>query len=754
MSTNSSPASARETARLEETPMRSTHLKIIGTVVAAAVAFTVWIVFAPTKLGGTTTYSVTSGISMQPLLYKNDLSLVRTESSYHVGQVVLYNSPILHKQVLHRIFLIQDGHYYFKGDNNNFVDPGYATQAELVGTLWFHVPEVGGVLSWFGKPLHAAIVAALAAMAVVLSLGGPTAHRRRRRRSSPPRKQTSSQIPIGKAVAMPAITRHQSDRRSGITGTPDRADRRSGITMTPAQLASRRAPAFFEGPTPTLVAMAVLVLLGGLFLAVGFSRPASRIGPVESAYRQTGSFSYSGVPIMTTQVYPSGLLDTGDPIYPSLVNTVKVQFKYRFLSTFPHHITGTIELRALVLSQANTWHQPFVVQSVTPFRGDSTTLSISEPIASLYTLIDSVSTQTGAPSTGYTIDLQPLIHVDGTVGSQHIAESFAPVLPFTASPTAITLNVTATPAPPGATYTAPTPSSELSSMLNPVQTGSISHLAPNVVSVARYAIRVTTFRDLGLALLAIGLAVAVFHDLIRRRKTMRSVEETTARRLGAMIVPVDSLGAPDSLEDTEVRAFDDLARLAQFLERPILYEVKDEQRTFAVDDESRRYFFRPAAEPAPFVRQKEPASPPVPGLQAGVRNPRSRLRRSLPAQGAAALLLVVVAATVTAGFTASTNVPASHVGSSVQAGTIAQLRPTGCSSLTLSSLVAASGTFTNTASHALIVGTSGVDKITDDGSDNCIVGGGGKDTVKASPSDVCIVGPTKGATYTGCTESS
>jgi signal peptidase I len=84
---------------------------------------------------------VTAGVSMQPLLYKNDLAIVRAQSTYHVGDVVLYNSAVLGRPVLHRIILIQNGQYYFKGDNNNFVDPGYATRSELVGKLWVHVPD-------------------------------------------------------------------------------------------------------------------------------------------------------------------------------------------------------------------------------------------------------------------------------------------------------------------------------------------------------------------------------------------------------------------------------------------------------------------------------------------------------------------------------------------------------------------------------------------------------------------------------------
>src|SRR5580658_2706754 len=107
--------------------MRSYGAKLAGVIVAAALVLGIWIFFAPTKLGGTTTYTVTDGISMNPLLYKGDFAAIRAQANYHVGDVVLYQSQVLHKPVLHRIILIQHGNYFFKGDNNDFVDPGYAT---------------------------------------------------------------------------------------------------------------------------------------------------------------------------------------------------------------------------------------------------------------------------------------------------------------------------------------------------------------------------------------------------------------------------------------------------------------------------------------------------------------------------------------------------------------------------------------------------------------------------------------------------
>lgn len=131
-----------------------------------ALAIVLWAFFAPTKLGGSVTYAITDGISMQPLLYKNDLALIRPQTTYRVGDVVMYQSQLLHQPVLHRIYLIQSGKYYFKGDNNGFIDPGYATRSEILGKLWIHIPWVGAVLGWFAQPLHAAILAGFAFMLI------------------------------------------------------------------------------------------------------------------------------------------------------------------------------------------------------------------------------------------------------------------------------------------------------------------------------------------------------------------------------------------------------------------------------------------------------------------------------------------------------------------------------------------------------------------------------------------------------------
>jgi len=583
--------------------MKSYRAKIAGVIVATAVLFGVWTFFAPTKLGGTTTYSVTDGISMNPLLYKGDFAVIRAQSSYHVGEVVLYESQVLHKPVLHRIILIQNGNYFFKGDNNDFVDPGYATRSELIGALWFHVPHAGAVLGWFGVPAHASLLAGVASMAVVLtgtktSKGG---RRRQRRGRSPPRLGKLALTMTRESTPShgngPAGTgERRSATGSGSDATRPEQERRSGVSMTPQQVATRRAPSYFDGPKPTLIALCFLGLLAVLFLGVGYSRPLVRTAALTNAYRQTGAFSYSAAVNAPTAVYPSGAVKTGDPIYPSLVSSLGLNFKYHFASPLPHHVTGTIELRTLVLSSTNSWKSLSTGTAAAPFTGDTASVSTTLALSGLYALINTVSAQSGVAGANYAVDVQPVVRITGTVGGNPIRATFLPVLPFQVSPTALTLDVPVAPAPPGATYVAPTASSALAAGLNPTQSGNVPHIYPNMVSVLKYEVRVSLLRSSGVVLAVLALLVGVLHDILRRRKTVRSDEELIAKQVGSLIVPVDRLSDSDGSARLVVLDFAHLAGLAHYLERPILYEMRDGQRRYEVDDETRRYVYQPASE--------------------------------------------------------------------------------------------------------------------------------------------------------------
>jgi Ca2+-binding RTX toxin-like protein len=134
------------------------------------------------------------------------------------------------------------------------------------------------------------------------------------------------------------------------------------------------------------------------------------------------------------------------------------------------------------------------------------------------------------------------------------------------------------------------------------------------------------------------------------------------------------------------------------------------------------------------------------------RRARKHRRQSRRAPVGSALLLIVLGL---AGFasggmlTASATVPVSYAVKNTRAIAAADLRPSDCASLTLTTTVRGSGPITATGG-TLVLASSGADTITASGGNNCIVGGAGTDTVTVSAGTaVCVISTP--STQTGCT---
>lgn len=138
-------------------------LDIAGFVALAALALVLW----PQRWGGSMTYDLTHGTSMQPSFHTGDLAVLRTSDSYDVGDVAAYRSPSLHTTVMHRIKTKTPAGYTFQGDNNDFVDPDTVTDEQMLGRLLFRVPGVGRYLDWLLKPIN--LVLAAGALFLLLS---------------------------------------------------------------------------------------------------------------------------------------------------------------------------------------------------------------------------------------------------------------------------------------------------------------------------------------------------------------------------------------------------------------------------------------------------------------------------------------------------------------------------------------------------------------------------------------------------------
>lgn len=156
------------------------YRRVFRPLLGAAMVVVLWLVFAPTVLGGSVTYVVTDGVSMLPHFHANDLVLLRQEPTYHVGEVAGYQNGQLHEIVMHRIIAMDGDRYVFKGDNNDFTDTYHPLKSQIVGAEWLHLSGWGRWLNDIRIPFVAA--ALLAALWLLSFRKSPASRRRRRRR--------------------------------------------------------------------------------------------------------------------------------------------------------------------------------------------------------------------------------------------------------------------------------------------------------------------------------------------------------------------------------------------------------------------------------------------------------------------------------------------------------------------------------------------------------------------------------------------
>jgi signal peptidase I len=117
-----------------------------------------WLDFAPTQVGGRSTYVVVTGNSMEPVLQYGDLAVLSRTHDYQVGDIVVYSAPRL-GPVIHRIAAQDGDRFIMQGDNNDWIDSHQPVEEEIQGELWFRIPKVGRIVHGFQTPLGAALLA-------------------------------------------------------------------------------------------------------------------------------------------------------------------------------------------------------------------------------------------------------------------------------------------------------------------------------------------------------------------------------------------------------------------------------------------------------------------------------------------------------------------------------------------------------------------------------------------------------------------
>jgi len=521
------------------------------TIAFIALAAVAWWYLAPTRIGGSTTYVATHGISMEPRFHTGDLAIVRPSASYKVGEVVAYRSVLLHTVVLHRIVGRQGNLYVFKGDNNDFIDPSPVSRADLIGKLWLHIPRGGVALAILHTPIAVGALIAILGFAFVFGTGKK--RRRRKRRRKPATGSAYSGLLI-------------------VNNPRDHTDARSfnfGVLLTASAIA---AVVFF------------------VLAVVAFTRPAGKPTTATTPYTQQVTFGYSAH-APAGPVYATGAIHTGDPIFLSLVHRVSVHIGYTFATAAGHDVTGTEAVRLRLTAQSG-WTRTIVLAPRTHFTGDHTSTVVTLDIPQIESLLAKVGALTGMPSNiGYTIAVLPDVHVNGTVAGHPLKMSFAPSMSFELGPQQLVSNgASATSGSSSAGH--PSGSGGSSGSLTPSQSGAVGtpSTAPNTITVLGVSPEIAMLRWIALLGLLISGGVALYAFLRKRGEPFEESVQIQAK-YGHLIVPVvagEDLGWPP-VDVPNIKA---LVRLAESGQRLILHNRSGDVDTYMVNDEGTVYRYQ------------------------------------------------------------------------------------------------------------------------------------------------------------------
>jgi signal peptidase I len=335
-----------------------------------------WVLVGPSHFGGSVSYVITQGDSMEPLFHSGDLVIVRESADYAVGDIIAADNKQLRAPVLHRIIEEREGSYVTKGDNNDFIDEYRPRHEDLMGKKWILIPGGGTFLRAVLTPFWTSFLVGLLALFVAWDM--------RRRQETPE--------PVTVATFEPARTKSE----------------------TPTQQLRWFA-------LPIALALAYFLALG--FFA--FTRPVTEIVARDATLTHSGRFTYGGQ-AKKGPLYPKGILEAGGVIHTSHIETVRFSFTDEITSDEPLALAGTARLTAILSSDIG-WSRRFELAQE-DWTG-APVLSGKLHVRRLATLARRVTEDTGV-STPFTLRVQAVVGPEGRVAGQEFSEPFTADLPF------------------------------------------------------------------------------------------------------------------------------------------------------------------------------------------------------------------------------------------------------------------------------------------------------------------------------------
>jgi signal peptidase len=478
-------------------------------VIALAVA---WYFFAPTQIGGQASYVTIRGVSMQPLIKKGDLVILKQRSHYEVGDIVAYRSSDIHAVVLHRIIGRDGAHYIMRGDNTSGPDRQRPVYSDFVGERWIQLDGMGTWLTRAREPKSAALLAGLAVLLAGGSVGATQSRRRRRPKTTTP------------------------------------------------PLPRRGRPASASPPvTAALVACGLLATFSVLLALAAFGRGATHQVQVPNLWQEKGLFSY-GASAAPGVAYPSGSVETGQPVFLKLVRSLRVGFDYSASSADKLTFSGKARLLAIVSGDGGQWIRNITIAPEQSFAQPNVRLEGKLNLVYLRSLMTGLENTTGVPIDTFEVTITPQIAGTGLVAGSALKTDFAPTYKLRMDSSQLVPE----------TQGASGPLTDNTALRTLTQSGTKSE--PAHLALKLFKPTVSQARLISLALLGVAAALALLLLLGSKLRPALDEPSEIERRFGDLLVPIGST-KPSWTEPVEVESIEALVHLAERYDRAILHLI-------------------------------------------------------------------------------------------------------------------------------------------------------------------------------------
>lgn len=329
-----------------------------------------WLVFAPTRIGGRAAYVIINGNSMEPGFHRGDLAIVQIASTYQVGDIVTYSDSKMGAYVIHRIIDTEQNYFILKGDNNSWIDAYHPTREEIVGKLWIYIPKLGKTMEWLRVPANMALTIGL--------LGG---------------------------VLM--IRTKTQPNQSGKGKNKPAAKSAGWLEMS-------------------LYTLGLLTLAFLTLTILSFSKSTTRTAD-NIQYDQTGVYYYSasGPP----GIYDTEVLHSGEPIFPKLTCSINIGYSYNITGEL-QEVSGTQQLNAQISDEQSGWQRTIPLKPSTAFSGNSYSTTAPLDLCQIQALVNAVEQETGFRPNTYTLTVTSQLAVAAKASGQELYDSFESDLIF------------------------------------------------------------------------------------------------------------------------------------------------------------------------------------------------------------------------------------------------------------------------------------------------------------------------------------